>query len=110
MSNVPDVTASFSSTYRFPAFSGRRGFARADIQHVGSIYTQIGDAISPRIELDPYTLVNLRTGIEGESWRITLFADNVFDEQATVLCCRANGEFTTNRPRTIGIRARYSAD
>jgi hypothetical protein len=39
-----------------------------------------------------------------------LFADNVFDEQATVLCCRDNGEFTINRPRTIGIRARYSAD
>ena len=110
LSNVPDVTASFASTYRFPAFGGRHGFARADVQHVGSIYTEIGNVGRPRIELDPYTLVNLRTGIEGERWRITLFADNVFDEQATVLCCRDNGEFTINRPRTIGIRARYSAD
>lgn len=110
LSNVPDVTASFSSTYRFPAFGGRQGFARADIQHVGSIYTEIGNVGRPRIELDPYTLVNLRTGIESGRWRITLFADNVFDEQATILCCRANGEFTVNRPRTIGIRARYGAD
>ena len=110
LSNVPDVTASFSSTYRFPALGGRQGFARADIQHVGSIYTEIGNVGRPRIELDPYTLVNLRTGIEGDRWRITVFADNVFDEQATALCCRDNGEFTINRPRTIGIRARYSAD
>jgi outer membrane receptor protein involved in Fe transport len=110
LSNVPDITASFSSTYRFPAFGGRHGFARADIQHVGSIYTEIGNVGRPRIELDPYTLVNLRTGLEGDRWRVTLFADNVFDEQATVLCCRDNGEFTINRPRTIGIRARYSAD
>jgi outer membrane receptor protein involved in Fe transport len=110
LSNVPDVTANFSSTYRFPAFGGRQGFARADIQHVGSIYTEIGNVGRPRIELDPYTLVNLRTGIEGRRWRVTLFADNVFDEQATILCCRDNGEFTINRPRTIGIRARYSAD
>jgi outer membrane receptor protein involved in Fe transport len=110
LSNVPDITASFSSTYRFPAFGGRHGFARADIQHVGSIYTEIGNVGRPRIELDPYTLVNLRTGLEGDRWRVTLFVDNVFDEQATVLCCRDNGEFTINRPRTIGIRARYSAD
>lgn len=110
LSNVPDITASFSSTYRFPAFGGRHGFARADIQHVGSIYTEIGNVGRPRIELDPYTLVNLRTGLEGDRWRVTLFADNVFDEQATVLCCRDNGEFMINRPRTIGIRARYSAD
>jgi outer membrane receptor protein involved in Fe transport len=110
LSNVPDVTASFASTYRFPALGGRHGFARADVQHVGSIYTEIGNVGRPRIELDPYTLVNLRTGIEGKRWRVTLFADNVFDEQATALCCRDNGEFTINRPRTIGIRARYSAD
>ncbi len=110
LSNVPDLTANLSSTYRFPVLGGRQAFARADIQHVGSIYTEIGNVGRPRIELDPYTLVNLRTGIEGRQWRITLFADNVFDEQAVILCCRDNGEFTINRPRTIGIRARYSAD
>ena len=110
LSNVPDVTASFSTTHHFPVRGGRQGFARADIQHVGSIYTEIGNVGRPRIELDPYTLVNLRTGIEGRRWRVTLFADNVFDEQAVILCCRDNGEFTINRPRTIGIRARYSAD
>lgn len=110
LSNVPDVTGNLSTTYRFPAFGDRQGFARADVQHVGNIYTEIGNVGRPRTELDSYTLVNLRTGFEGERWRITLFADNVFDEQATILCCRDNGEFTINRPRTIGIRARYSAN
>lgn len=110
LSNVPDVTANLSTTYRFPAFGDRQGFARADVQHVGNIYTEIGNVGRPRIKLGSYTLVNLRAGIEDDRWRITLFADNVFDEQATILCCRDNGEFTINRPRTIGIRARYSAD
>ena len=105
---VPDITASFSSTYRFGAFADTNGFIRADFQHVGRIYNDIGDSgSSPRLELPSYNLVNFRIGTETDSWRVTLFADNVFDEQATIFCCLTNGEFTTNRPRTIGIRARF---
>ena len=39
--------------------------------------------------------------------RVALFVDNVFDVQASLLCCRLDGGFTTNRPRTVGVRASY---
>jgi outer membrane receptor protein involved in Fe transport len=110
LSNVPDLTLSFSTTYRFDAFAGTNGFARADIQHVGSMYNEVGDIGRPRVEQPSYELVNFRIGLETDRWRLTLFADNLFDEQAVILCCRDNGEFTINRPRTVGVRARYNAD
>jgi len=105
---VPDVTAGISSTYRFYAFANTAGFARADWQYVGSSYNSIDEVgVVPRQEQPSYSLVNFRIGLETDRWRVTLFADNVFDEQAVSRCCRFNGEFTTNRPRTIGIRARF---
>lgn len=110
LSNVPEVTASFSSTYRYKAFSDTEGFARVDIQYVSSIYNEIGDTGRPRVRQPAYSLVNLRTGFEGDRWRITLFADNLFDERATILCCRDNGVFTINRPRSVGIRVRFRTD
>jgi len=107
---VPDITVSLSSTYRFDAFADSNGFARADFQHVGSSYNEIGDlAFGARSEQPSYNLVNFRIGLETDRWRVTLFADNVFDEQAVIRCCRDNGEFTTNRSLTIGIRARFNS-
>lgn len=106
---VPDITANFSSTYRFDAFADSNGFVRADFQYVGTSFNETGDqGFVPRSEQPSYNLVNFRIGLESDRWRITLFADNVFDEQAVIRCCRDNGEFTTNRPRTIGIRFRFS--
>ena len=71
-------------------------------------YNEISDnGVFPRAEQPSYNLVKFRLGLETDRWRVTLFADNLFDEQAIIRCCRFNGEFTTNRPRTIGIRARF---
>ena len=105
---VPDLPASFSSPYRFAAFANTEGFVRADVQHVGKSYNQISDiGDPPRSEQPSDSLVNLRIGLETDRWRVTIFADNLLDEQAIIFCCRGNGEFTINRPRTIGIRARF---
>lgn len=103
--NVPDATASLVSTNYFPAFNNFDGFVRADVQYAGSSYSSI-DLLS-RVKKPSYTLVDLRGGIESDHWRAELFVENLFDEQAMLFCCRLNGEFVTNRPRTIGIRASY---
>ena len=56
--------------------------------------------------LDSYTTLNATTGIAGETWRVTLFADNITDERAEL---SNNFVFdrervTVMRPRTVGLR------
>ena len=101
---VPDVTASLASTNWFTMF-GRTSFFRLDVQYIGSTTTSLYPAWNEK--QDSYTLVNLRLGLEHEAWSITLFADNAFDEQASIVCCRLDGAFSTNRPRSVGIRGSW---
>jgi len=101
---IPDLTAALSSTNWF-SLMGRTGFFRADVQYTGSTTTSLYPALNEK--QDAYTLVNLRIGLEDESWRVTLFADNLFDELASIVCCRFDGAFSTNRPRTIGVRGSW---
>ena len=103
--NVPDVTASLASTHYFPAFGSFEGFVRADVQYTGDSFSDID--INVRARNPSYFLANVRAGIQTGHWRTELYIENMFDEQAILACCRLNGEFVTNRPRTIGIRTSY---
>ncbi|MGB5627372.1 MAG: hypothetical protein WBM61_16695, partial [Woeseiaceae bacterium] len=57
---------------------------------------------------DPYTLVNLRFGLEANSWSATLFVNNLTDEYAKQFYNDrwAQTRLSVNRPRTIGISYR----
>ncbi len=101
---VPDVTASLASTNWFSLF-GNSAFFRADVQYTGSTTTSLFPAFNAN--QDSYTLVNLRLGLELDAWSVALFADNAFDEQASIVCCRIDGAFSTNRPRTVGVRGSW---
>lgn len=103
--NVPDVTASLVSTHHFPTFGNYEGFVRADVQYTGHSFSDID--LNVRVKNPSYILVNLRAGIETGQWRTELYVENMFNEQAILFCCRLNGEFVTNRPRTIGLRVSY---
>ena len=102
--NVPEMTASLATSWRFAAFR-QPGYLRADAQHVGASYSEIDR--NRRIRKPSYTLVNLGLGVDFHGWRTELFVDNLLDEQAMLYCCRLNGEFVVNRPRTVGLRASY---
>ena len=105
----PDITANLAVTYRFNLLSAKDALARIDVQHVGDSFSDIAEPFGalPIVEQPAYTLVNLRLGLEKSKWEISLFADNLFDKQATINCCGIVGETTINRPRTIGVRAIY---
>ena len=103
--NAPGITASLAATYYYPLGERFNGFVRADLQFTDSTYTE--HDIEYREILPSYTLFNLRVGFTDDHWWVTLFADNLFDEKATTYCCRLNGEYTINRPRTIGLRTGY---
>jgi len=63
---------------------------------------------------DAYTLVNLRAGIQSDRWRITAFANNLFDEkylEEIIPAPEFGGSFIhpgANTERTAGIEAIYS--
>ncbi len=101
---VPKHTLSFSGQYQFPVFDGYTATIRAEHNIVGKSY----ETLANMIENPSYNLTNARLGIENEVVGVTLFADNLFDHQASY---RNLGEplgFFTNPPRTIGAMLNIS--
>ncbi len=84
---VSKYTANIGAEYRAPISSGLEAVIRADYNRIGDTYFTIPFS-APELALDatpvardPVDLVNLRAGIEGESWALTAWARNLFDEK-----------------------------
>jgi iron complex outermembrane recepter protein len=131
LASVPELQIAAAATYTFSTalFGGSEGFLNATVQHVGDRYTQPSDQVagagdftsglpyagatgaeltSLDLELDAYTIVNLRLGIAREDWETALYITNVTDEEADLSFDRERGGrarlgFRTNQPRTVGI-------
>ena len=138
VASVPKYQLAATANYNFPILAfgpGHEGFVAASIQHIGSRFTQPGDQLpgagkfdhnmnpfggmtgaeitSLNLELDPYTIVNLNAGIESDVWALTLYVNNLADENANLAFDRERGGrarlgFHTNQPRTIGLTMRTS--
>ncbi|NKB98544.1 MAG: TonB-dependent receptor [Pseudomonadales bacterium] len=111
ISGVPDMTATATAQYVFPLVDDWNGRLRLDANHYGESTSQNNNVIRER---DSWSAVNVRAGITNESWDITLFADNLTDERANLGDNRSiaaetpsRSRIVTNRPRTIGLEARY---
>ncbi|MGE0739781.1 MAG: TonB-dependent receptor [Hyphomonadaceae bacterium] len=133
--SVPEYTIAATAAYYFPMErfgTGMEGFVAATAQHLGSRYTQpadqepgVGtfvsglpfggatgaDATVLDLELDSFTVVNLNAGVQNDTWGITLFVNNAFDENANLAFDRERGgrarlAFHTNTPRTVGVTVR----
>ena len=108
---VPDWTGTGSVQYIFPALAGWDGRVRADGNYYGESTSFNNGAI---IDRDSWQALNVRAGIMNDTWNITVFADNVTDERANLgdnrsIAAEMPGRprIVTNRPRTIGVEARY---
>lgn len=135
LASVPELQLAATGTYYFPLnFGGARSdaYVSATVQHVGDRYTQPGDQVegagefvsglpfggatgnevtSVDLELDAFTILNLRAGILQETWDAVLYIDNVTDENADLSFDRERGGrarlgFRTNQPRTVGVTFR----
>ncbi|MCP4047038.1 MAG: TonB-dependent receptor, partial [Gammaproteobacteria bacterium] len=95
------------------------GFFQASLAYTGTRWNDLDILNIPaRQEMDSYTLLNLSAGIEKDSWTLSLYVNNLFDERAEIDIAdpgygglsnlpRPPGHVwttMTNRPRTIGIR------
>ena len=98
------------------------GFFQVAASYTGKRWNDLDTLNVPaRVEMDAYSLVNLSAGVEGESWTLTVFAKNVFDERVTLDVAdpgygglanlqRPPGHAwttSTNRPTSYGVRYSY---
>jgi iron complex outermembrane recepter protein len=135
---VPEFQISASASYRFdPKLAGADMVLTGSVQHVGTRYTQPSDQLAtqglpaatglafggftgaenPRelidLELDDYTTVNLSASMEWETVSLTLYANNLLDENTQLSFDRERGGrarlgYAIGQPRTIGLTARKS--
>lgn len=132
---VPKKQLSASGAYTYPLDFGNNpaeGFLTASFQYVGSRFTQPGDQADGAgvfahglpfggmtgsevttldLKLPSYEIVYLSGGVDFGNYVVTVFVDNVFDENALLSFDRERGGrarlgFRTNQPRTFGINLR----
>jgi iron complex outermembrane receptor protein len=99
---VSRYTLNLGAQYRAPIGSGLGLLARADYRRTGRTWWEPYNTTSR----DPIDLVNVRLGVEGKSWSLTGFAENLFDETY-------NAEFSPGgfvfkaRPRRYGAELMF---
>ena len=109
---TPDWSATLGIEYRSSAqwLSGQP-FARFDLAYVGESVNSLEGIESvvsgnPPVVQDAYETGDLRLGLEGDSWTVSVFLDNVWDERAELFYSNrwAVQRLSVNQPRTFGIQ------
>jgi len=102
--NVPEWKANIWTRYGFEMGSFG-AYVQAAWSYTGSSFNEIRpDQRSPQ---SSYNYLNLKAGIDKESWGVDLYVRNATDEVAQIYVSPRPYEpsTTTNRPRTIGAKA-----
>jgi len=103
----PEITFNVFGSYRWPLWnSALHGFGRVDYAFVDEQRTDFGISATTAT-IAEYDILDIRAGVEGESWSLTVFATNVADERATLnFFDPVNVGLSRNQPRTVGITLR----
>jgi iron complex outermembrane receptor protein len=111
--NSPELTLNGSLNYQRAVSENWEWSLGGDFRYVDDLFFQANN--DPVVAADAYTVVNLRTGFSSQEhgFDITLFADNVFDEEYFVDGNDIGVPFfwsilTQGRPRTVGVRLETS--
>lgn len=84
---VSEYTLNIGAQYTAPLWSGVEGIIRVDYNRIGdTIFTIPFSAPSQALDAtpvarDPVNLVDLRVGVQGESWSLIAWSRNLFDEE-----------------------------
>jgi iron complex outermembrane receptor protein len=100
--NVPKWKFNILGRYDF-SVSGLPWYAQVNWSFTGKSTSEI---TANRFPQDSYNIVNLRTGIDKETWGVDLYVNNLFDEAAELYVHPRQYELTvvTNRPLSYGLR------
>ena len=132
--SVPNWQLSAVATYTFPGlWQSKESYITASWQFVGDQITQSGDQVPGAgsfahklayegmpldqvtnldIELDPYHLFNLNTGLVYDDWEVMFYIKNIADENPQLSFDRERGGrarlgYRVGQPRTFGILSRF---
>ena len=136
LASVPEFQLAATASYSVPVdwFGGSEAYVFASWQHIGDRITQPSDQVPGAsrfvsnlpyagatgeevtdidLELDAYSLLNLRFGVIHGDWEGALYIHNLTDENAALSFDRERGGrarlgFRVNQPRTIGFVLRRS--
>lgn len=130
LASVPKFQLAASLNYIWPVrvFGGADAYIAASIQHISDRLTQPSDQVNDGVynsglayggatgmentildlELNSYTIANLRFGYLTSSWETAIYVNNATDEMAFLSFDRerdgrARLGFRTNQPRTVGL-------
>jgi iron complex outermembrane recepter protein len=81
----PDWSSSLDAEYGHSAFADYRAFIGGTWSYTGTEFTDFSatpTSFGPPTRLPGYTTLNLRTGLQNERWRFSLYAKNVTNKQA----------------------------
>ena len=84
---APEYTANVGVNWTKPLNSGRSFVVRGDYRAVGETWWGPGDVSAPpplpwnQLPRDPYSLLDVRVGLEGDDWSAMLWSKNALDEE-----------------------------
>ena len=107
---TPPWTASASGTYNWALGGGLNGMVRADYTYTGEMQAAFRPTDPYFTTYGDYSMVNLRTGVEGDRWGAYLFVQNVGNVAGVT--GRNSGFGYSNltfatMPRTVGLNVRF---
>jgi iron complex outermembrane recepter protein len=110
---TPEWTANLTATYRRPVFADWDLALRADYRYIGATRVENINRPATYLPVPSYDRVDASVGLESDTYKLTLFVENLFDSY-DVVNVAANGFSSPvtgpyfNRvlpPRTFGVRA-----
>ncbi len=103
--NAPELQFSGDVSYQWGISDTLEGFVGLGFNYQDSTNSEFGQ--SPELDIDSYTLVDLRGGIESSDgrWRLSGWIRNVTDEYYWTFASKTNDTFIryTGLPRTFGV-------
>ncbi len=103
--DVPKVNLSITGDYSFPLYGDYVGDIGGVVTYKGDVKYHTYDSYN--LPTPAYTLVNLHLGVVWSNYEATLYANNVFDENAQLNVFNDVNDahiVFTNQPRTVGLR------
>jgi iron complex outermembrane receptor protein len=112
----PEWSSSLDAEYVHSAFADYRAFVGGIWSYNGtqfSSFSASGTSTAPPTRIPGYTTLNLRTGLQNERWRFSLYAKNVTNKQAIQIFSNSGvtgfpGVAVFIEPREIGGTASVS--
>ena len=122
---TPDFKASAWADFTTPTqwLGGNEMFARLQVSHTGDSMNTLEpaglDTGNPQFVNEAYSIADIRAGIRGDDWEISVFLNNITDERATYTIGTGQMQWSassvadgrahwqrafTNRPREFGLR------